>query len=293
MKFFPNLPFLMKIAIFSDIHGKILLPFKLVALYQKETGEKIDFILQCGDIGCYPNLNNLDKATRKHAKNNRDELGFHDDFTKDIPEVRAFLDRLDINMICVRGNHEDHEYLDALEQKTEAPRYPIDVYKRVFVCKTGHKQVLKAKGETLRFVGIGRIGDRKNRTHHRFIQPYEKQQIQTLIQQNEDIYDLLITHDKEDRSQRGYGMKEISTLLEHLIFQYHFYGHTGEPYHEEINTNGITHAIKVKKAEFNQNGILEKGTMLILEKRNGQISVKVVAQAFTNKLNPANWKYCV
>lgn len=40
----------MKIALFSDIHGKILLPFKLVDLYQKETNNKIDFILQFGDI---------------------------------------------------------------------------------------------------------------------------------------------------------------------------------------------------------------------------------------------------
>ncbi|MCS3530542.1 hypothetical protein M2373_001941 [Chryseobacterium sp. JUb7] len=38
----------MKITLFSDIHAKILLPFKLVDLYQKETGNTIDFILQCG-----------------------------------------------------------------------------------------------------------------------------------------------------------------------------------------------------------------------------------------------------
>lgn len=100
----------MRVAIFSDIHGKILLPFKLVNLYQKEKGNKIDFILQCGDMGAYQNIENLDKATIKHAQYDRDELGFYDDFTKANQSIKSFLDELNINMICVRGNHEDHDF---------------------------------------------------------------------------------------------------------------------------------------------------------------------------------------
>lgn len=134
----------MKIALFSDIHGKILLPFKLVNLYQKETDNKIDFILQCGDMGAYPNLEKLDKATIKHAQYDRDELGFHDDFTKENPEIRTFLDELNIDMICVRGNHEDHDFLDNLENQYPSDSlFPIDVYTRVFVCKSGLEQKLK------------------------------------------------------------------------------------------------------------------------------------------------------
>ncbi len=279
----------MKVAIFSDIHGKILLPFKLVDLYQKETSEKIDFILQCGDMGCYPDINNLDKATIKHVKNDRDELGFYDYFVKDISEIRIFLDKLNMDMICVRGNHEDHEYLDKLEKETEASRFPIDIYNRVFVCKTGHKQELKIREETLNFVGIGRIGDRKGRTNDRFIQEYEKKKIKELIKENKNIFDLLITHDKDDGSQRGYGMKEIRKLLDSVIFKYHFYGYTGEPYKKEVCTNGITNSIKIREAEFNNNGILEKGSMIILEKNKSDIIVKIVDQKLTNKLTKFNW----
>ena len=36
----------MRVAVFADIHGKFLLPFKLVHLYQQETGNRIDHILQ-------------------------------------------------------------------------------------------------------------------------------------------------------------------------------------------------------------------------------------------------------
>src|SRR5689334_15820411 len=128
----------MRVAIFSDVHGKILLPFKLVDLYQQSSGNKINFILQCGDLGVYPSLENMDKATIRHAERDPDELGFNRDFTTIKPSIKSFLDNLNINMICVRGNHEDHDYLDELEkQNFSVPNFSIDAYKRVWVCKSG------------------------------------------------------------------------------------------------------------------------------------------------------------
>lgn len=280
----------MKIALFSDIHGKILLPFKLVDLYQKETGNTIDFILQCGDMGAYPDIENLDKATIKHAQYDRDELGFHDDFTKINQNIQSFLDELNINMICVRGNHEDHDFLDTLEQVSlQNSLFPIDVYERVFVCKSGLKQELKTENEGLTFVGIGRIGDRKGRSEKRFIQDYERKEIRKLLK-TKDSFDILITHDKDDSSQRGYGMAEIREVLDNVIFHYHFYGHTGEPYKQELDFNGITQSVKIKELEFNESGILEKGCMIILTKENGALNMEVVDQKLTNKMTKFNWK---
>ncbi len=279
----------MKIALFSDIHGKILLPFKLVDLYQKETGNKIDFILQCGDMGAYPNIENLDKATIKHAQYDREELGFHNDFTKENPDIKAFLDELNISMICVRGNHEDHDFLDNLEKENpQNSLFPIDIYERVFVCKSGFKQKLETENEVLNFVGIGRIGDRKGRSEKRFIQDYERKEIRKLLK-TKDTFDVLITHDKDD-SQSGYGMAEIREMLDNVIFHYHFYGHTGEPFKEETDFNGITQAIKIKELEFNESGILEKGCMIILTKENGELTIEIVDQKLTNKMTKFNWK---
>lgn len=280
----------MRVALFSDIHGKILLPFKLVDLYQKETGNKIDFILQCGDIGAYPNLDNLDKATIKHAQYDRDELGFFDDFTKVDPEIKSFLDHLNINMICVRGNHEDHDFLDHLEKENlQDSLFPIDIYKKVFVCKSGLKQELIIENEVLTFVGIGRIGDRKGRTEKRFIQDYERTEIKKLLK-TKDIFDILITHDKDDSGQRGYGMSEIREVLDHVIFHYHFYGHTGEPFKQETDFNGITQSVKIKELEFNESGILEKGCMIIVIKENEKLDIEIVDQKLTNKMTKFNWK---
>lgn len=280
----------MRVAIFSDIHGKILLPFKLVDLYQKETGNTVDFILQCGDMGAYPHIDNLDKATVKHAQYDRDELGFHDDFTKVNPNIKSFLDELNIKMICVRGNHEDHDFLDNLEnENSQTSLFPIDIYGKVFVCKSGFIQELKTKNEVLTFVGIGRIGDRKGRTEKRFIQEYERKEIRKLLK-TKDVFDLLITHDKDDSSQRGYGMSEIREVLDNIIFHYHFYGHTGEPFKQETDFNGITQSIKIKELEFNESGILEKGCMIILTKENEELSIEIVDQKLTNTMTKYNWK---
>ncbi len=279
----------MKLAIFSDIHGKFLLPFKLVDLYQKESGEKIDFILQCGDMGCYPFLDRLDKATLKHVKNDRDELGFYDFFTKEILHVKTFLDRLNVNMICVRGNHEDHRYLNELEEKSTDTMFPIDIYGRVFVCKSGEIQTLKTKDETSKFVGVGRIGDRNGSEHEQFIQTYEKQKIKKLIKKNKDTLDILITHDKFGYSQRGCGMDEIRNLLDNVMFKYHFYGHTGEPFSNELDANGITRSIKIKEAKFGKSGVLGAGVMVILEKNGDEINIKIVEQKITNRLSKFNW----
>ncbi len=281
----------MRVAVFSDIHGKILLPFKLAALYQKETGRKLDAILQCGDLGAYPTMQNLDKATIKHAQYDRDELGFHDAFTKSDPEIQAFLDGLGLDMICVRGNHEDHDFLDELEKASTASRFSIDAYKRVWICKTGHVQELKAGNETLRFAGVGRIGDRKGRSEKRFIQEYERDVLKNLYRAK-DVFDVLITHDKSGMLAGDYGMAEIRELLDQVIFRWHFYGHTGEPFKEETDDNGITQSVKVKELEFDESGLLPEGCMLILEKTgDGQFDLEVVGKHFTNKLSKHNWKY--
>ncbi len=282
----------MKVAIFADIHGKILLPFKLVDLYQRTTGEQIDFILQCGDMGAYPILENLDKATIKHAKNNPEELGFHAGFTKEVPAIKAFLDQLNIQMYCVRGNHEDHDFLDALERDSgEQPYFSIAPYDKVLVCKTGHPFVLSDGKDQLTIAGIGRIGDRKGRNNARFIQDYEKKALAQLIRKDPSL-DILLTHDKDDSSQRGYGMKEIRDTLDRLLIRFHFYGHTGEPYNEQLDTNRITRSIKIKELEFEQSGVLPENCMVVLEKSGEEtFHLKTVDQSFTNQLTKFNWKF--
>ena len=66
-------------------------------------------------------------------------------------------------------------------------------------------------------------------------------------------------------SQSGYGAEEIADVLDQLAFAYHFYGHTGEAYRQNLADNGITRSVKIKELEFDGQGKLLEGCMLILE----------------------------
>ena len=290
---------MIRLALFADIHGKFLLPFKLAHRYQQTTGKSIDLIVQCGDMGAFPDKSRMDKATLRHAARDRDELGFMDDFVHAKPPIAQFLDRLNLNMLCVRGNHEDHEFLDELERQSVHAAFPIDAYRRVWVLKTGEPFVLQKDGESLEILGIGRIGDRKQRPHGEFIQEYERQTLRRFIKdclKNKHDPDVLITHDQPADSQSGYGAEEIANVLDQLAFAYHFYGHTGEAYRQNLADNGITLSVKIKELEFDRQGKLSEGCMLILE-----VEQQEGGKQFTLSPVPLNeiihfmrdtWRYC-
>ena len=283
---------MIRLAIFADIHGKFLLPFKLCDYYQRTTGRQIDAILQCGDMGAFPDLARLDKATLRHALDDRDELGFSDRFVQVDPTVQAFLKRLDIDMISVRGNHEDHLFLDELERAhPHAPRFPIDAYGYVHVCKTGWLQELTLNGQVLRFTGIGRIGDRKGRRDGKFIQDYERNRLRRFSKYKQPV-DLLITHDSNTHTKRGFGMPEIDDLLQYTKPAFHFHGHTGQPYSRNLHTNSITETVKIKELEFDRSGALPVACMVIVEQTvGGEMRMELVSQELTRTFNKFNWHY--
>jgi predicted phosphodiesterase len=280
----------MNIAIFSDIHGKFILPFMLVDIYQKETQNKIDLILQCGDMGAYPDISNMDRATLKHAKYDRDELGFSDYFMTKNNKIEDFLTSLDINMVCVRGNHEDHDFLDELELKSEDSRFSIDCYQKVWVCKSGWIQEFKKGDEIMRYVGIGRIGDRKGRSDSKYIQDYEMKMIKKLYKSKDD-FDILITHDQSTSRSDNYGMKEINDLLNEIPFKQHFYGHTGQPFFQSTDSNGITNVIKISELEFDETGIVNPSSMMVWSSEKNEI--EVVSSKIINQITKHNWKHLI
>ncbi len=283
----------MKVALFADLHGRLLLAFKLVERYERETGQNIDLILQCGDVGIFPELEHLDTATMRFAKRDRSELGFHDYFTTPNRKADAILEKTDCKMVCVRGNHEDHEFLDGLEQvHHDKPMFPVDCYERVFVCKSGYVQSFTHEDVTLHILGVGRAGDRKNRDHATFIQPYERRQLRKTISEKPSV-DILISHDvPTDMTDPGYGMKELRPALDSLRPAYHFYGHTGKPFGQELDNNRITQSVKIAELEYKRQGTLAYGVMLILTMEPEQpLSIEVVDAPWLKEYTKDNWLY--
>src|SRR5678815_415295 len=111
------------IAIFGDPHGHFRLLFECCRRWQLASGVHLDAILVCGDIGYFPDLTKLDKATKRFAERDPEELGIAEYFRLPQPlrqdslleetlhGIPADLGTVRCDVICCHGNHEDFEEL--------------------------------------------------------------------------------------------------------------------------------------------------------------------------------------
>ncbi|MGP1516223.1 MAG: metallophosphoesterase family protein [Ottowia sp.] len=296
---------MIRVALFADIHGKFLLPFKMVDHWQRQSGCKVDLIVQCGDMGAFADRTRLDKATLRHARTDADELGFLRQFTTPQPQIALFLQQLGLHMLCVRGNHEDHAFLDALEAPAARAGqcdFAIDCYGRIRVLRTGQLwEMQKAptghkETDRLSLVGIGRIGDTKGRSAPPYIQDYERQSLRQLARKARRAhFDALITHDQPLSAQDGQGSADVAWLLNELPFDWHFHGHTGQPFSQTTHANGITQSVKIKELEFGPDGQLPPGCMALLEKEgpvaDGSSRLHTAPPDFLNGFTRHNWHW--
>ena len=291
----------MNIAVFADVHGRLLLAFKLCARWQRETGERLDLILQAGDLGAYPDMERLDRATRKYAERDPTELGFMEHFRSYNPDVATVLAGTTCPMIFVRGNHEDHTWLDELEQQHKGATFPIDAYKRVYNLKTGLPWIFQKGREQITVLGIGRIGpsdEEEDRQHARYIQRYESERISSL---EKTPIDVLLTHHSRTNFvilERGVkikastGMGEIESILDRDQPAYHFFGHYGGPPQVRTDTNGVTLSVKLADLHWAQGSAeLEVGSMGLLRWHNrDEHSFEVLDAPWLKEYNRYAWQ---
>jgi hypothetical protein len=286
----------MNIAIFADVHGRILLAFKVVERYQRETGETIDLILQCGDVGIFPDVAALDRATRRIAEHDVTELGFAKHFTTPNPEAEAVLDQLACIMICVRGNHEDHHYLDGLEKQSAAAVFPVDCYRRVWCMKTGLMHRFCAPDAEINLLGIGRVGAPDTEASpflNKYIQQHEQDRLADVAALPLDV---LLTHDgRRDFVRPGIGMREISMILDRQAPAYHFFGHTGHPFQRKMDANGVTVCSKLSDFEWEESdrgGRLKDDCLGILRwQDSSHHQFDVVDAPWIKEYTPHTWLY--
>ena len=292
----------MNIAVFADVHGRLLLAFKLCARWQHETGEQIDLILQAGDLGAYPEMGRLDRATRKYAQRDPTELGFMEHFVNVDANVASVLAETGCLMIFVRGNHEDHLWLDQLEQQNGAsPIFPIDAYQRVYNLKTGMPWTFQRGNDQITILGIGRVSppaEEIEREQGKYIQPYESTRV---YQEHTPKADILLTHhsrtdfvmlERGVKIKASTGMKEIEYILDMEQPAYHFYGHYGGPPQVSTDTNGVTLSVKLADLHWERGGsTLEAGSMGLLRWHNrNEHTFEVLTSAWLKEYTAYTWQ---
>jgi len=292
----------MNIAIFADLHGRMLLAFKLCTRWQRETGERIDLILQAGDLGAYPEMQRLDRATRKYAERDSTELGFMQHFVSADPSVSAVLAETNCPMVFVRGNHEDHFWLDQMEQQNAGPIFPIDIYQRIYHLKTGISWTFQTRNEQITVLGIGRVSppaEEVSQDQGKYIQPYESKRI---YQEHARVANVLLTHhsrtdfvilERGVKFKASTGMKEIEYILDMERPAYHFYGHYGGPPQVRTDTNGITLSVKLADLHWEHGGsILEEGSMGLLRWHDHtEHSFEVLTHPWLKEYNSHTWEH--
>ncbi|NWG14672.1 MAG: metallophosphoesterase [Acidobacteria bacterium] len=112
----------------GDVHGHFLLALGVAARWQQEAAFEWDAVLFAGDLGAFYDEQDLDSATRRHARSNPCELEFLRLWTQNPPSPlvdAVFADPgkgglgLRCPILTVLGNHEGFSYIATLVPRSK------------------------------------------------------------------------------------------------------------------------------------------------------------------------------
>lgn len=226
----------MHIAVFGDLHGHLRLMWKLASYWQKAHEQRLDLILQCGDIGYFPEPERLDKATRNYLKKDPEELGFADYFRPgplpngDDQKIRSIMDGDPIDFATVKapvyacsGNHEDFEALEEVAGHRDV--FTIDRYGRLHMVRSG--TALDLRGLNVGFIGGGPEQERKPHD----MDPWSRVTEQACDRLVDDTLDVLITHagPQQPAGPLVGGSLRLRRFVERAQPRIHLFAHHGRP----------------------------------------------------------------
>jgi hypothetical protein len=227
--------------VFGDLHGRILPAFRFASYWARLAQRAPVALLQVGDLGYFPDISRIDKATLRHAKDDPLELG-----TLDVVERTELADRTfdddphsTFDLWFTAGNHEDFDELERLARASgNQPDFVADAYCRVrgikdgavrdfpihsgdclagSACQTEEQMGLKA-GAIWGVDGHGANG-RKNLPPRGYIAEKAVDRLSL------EAFDVLLSHDApKDAKRVGYGSELLAALIESAQPRFAFFG---------------------------------------------------------------------
>ena len=234
-----------KVIIFGDVHGHLQLVFGLAYLAREELGEPPEALLLCGDVGVFPDLSKVDKATRKHAQREPLELDFAYQWARLPwpPWLEAIFSPeglgLETPAVMVHGNHEDFEFLARLlPPKPEA--FPVGLEDLPSVDPKGKVKYLPSGWvlelpSGLRVAGLGGIEPSKR---FRPLKNFTEREISDLLALVDSLKPhILITHQGPARLHGTRGSQLLDPFLGKVGLWFH--GHARSAF-EPAQIEGTT-----------------------------------------------------
>jgi hypothetical protein len=226
--------------VFGDLHGRVLPAFRLACAWSRDHGVRLAGLLQVGDLGYFPDLSRLDKATRRHAADDPLELGVQQVVarSRDADAVFAAAE-LPEALWFTAGNHEDYDALEQMAHQAGATPddFPVDAYQRVRCLRDGQAATLPGG---LRVGALWGIDDRARRSTP------EAGRIRTRSATGLafSAFDVLLTHDApRDFVLPDSGSVLISEVIAEARPAFAFFGHyhQGRILQGELGTTHVHH----------------------------------------------------
>lgn len=304
------MPHTRHIAVFGDLHGYLRLMLQLCRIWQKKHRAHLDGVLQCGDLGFFPEMANVDQATRRYARREPEELAFMRYFK--LPEpleadklVLSALQGPQDHLQTVRcpitwchGNHEDFKELERI--LGDRPLAPVDAYGKFELLRSGHMTEVA----DLRIAAIGGAPETENYDDYtsRWSQVSESacERVLDELEKSNQTLDILLTHASASGSaapRLESGSRLLSVVIELARPAYHFYSHHGRP--RAPCRVGDTQCYWLNDTKFERRrhdadaaAPLKQGCMGILTWEGpGNHSFEVLEEAWLKEVNSANWRY--
>jgi len=302
------------IAVFGDVHGHIRLLFQLARLWQMQHGRHLEGILQCGDLGFFPESGKLDEATSRFSTEDPEELGFARFFRW--PEPLEKDERLEewlfgpgdsvetvrVPVVWCHGNHED--FLELAAAAGGADCAAVDTFGRLLYLRSG--STTDVAGVTVGALGGGPARGRDRHFHqvsghgpdHEAAWRGLHQKACDQLVANSDRLDILISH-AGPRSDDGVMSRSGSDILRWVLEssrpRYHFFAHHRGP----VDSFRIadTQCFWLNDVSFEHRGTdsygaLHTGCMGILRWRNADDhEFAVVDEDWLRTMDHGNWRH--
>lgn len=265
---------MLHIAVLGDLHGHFTLAYRVLKRWEQEHARPLDLILQVGDLGAFPPPFRLDKATKRFAAEDPDELGFSVYYAGEAEAEEVLgpeaLDerRIAADLVFIKGNHEDFEFL--AEHAGPDP-VEVDVFGKIKYLASGRRFCFTRDEHSLTIGALGGIADGLGGPGVSEVsENYTSNEIRKLRKGGK--LDVLLSHEPPLGAARcihqryaNAGSPEVLALLRELKPSFHFCGHYHEPGCElELPGPGTTRSFQLNAVNFLAPARLNPGCIGIL-----------------------------
>ncbi len=248
-------------------------------------------LLQVGDLGYFPDVDRLDRATKRHAARDRLELGVQD-VVAPSPEADAVFADPDTpqTLWFTAGNHEDHDALDALAHGAGSTPddFPVDAYGRVRCLRDGRVATLPGGLRVGALWGIDADAPRARRN----TVPRARIRARAANALAASAFDVLLSHESpRDAMMLDSGSDRIDEIIRTARPAFAFFGHYHGAGRLDECDFGPTRVHHLPGLELNgRGGSAEDGSVGVLRWQDGGGRFDYLQPSWLRTFTRHNWR---